>query len=252
VGQIPLAVTASVVAAGIAVTCSAGLLGAQAAAHPPETRPAATAAAPATATPAAIPTTESAHPELSTWVAGAQHARLKTRFGTKHNRALYLVGIQWRRPLRTFGPLHVAYRVNVLPVIVATKMPTYDTIPYHPCPSCQAAGLMTVQNFSTVYGAGIEPVGLDAAIGGPRHLQLRVGASGGMVYFEDPIPDPAECKLNFIANVVTRVSVPLWQGHRIEAGYRYNHISNGGRGPVNPGMDSNMFELGVSWALSRR
>jgi hypothetical protein len=54
--------------------------------------------------------------------------------------------------------------------------------------------------------------------------------------------------LNFTADAGVAADVRVAQRLALIAGWRLNHISNGGRGKVNPGMNSRMIELGLSLA----
>jgi opacity protein-like surface antigen len=42
------------------------------------------------------------------------------------------------------------------------------------------------------------------------------------------------------------VRVVLTPTLTLTAGYRYHHLSNGFRGQINPGVDANLFRLGVT------
>ncbi|MDQ3673965.1 MAG: acyloxyacyl hydrolase, partial [Gemmatimonadota bacterium] len=60
-----------------------------------------------------------------------------------------------------------------------------------------------------------------------------------------PIPDPAEKRLNFAFDAGAATELRIARRLSITTAYKINHISNAGRGAVNPGMNSRMLELGV-------
>jgi hypothetical protein len=99
---------------------------------------------------------------------------------------------------------------------------------------------------STVYGVGLAPVGLQAQIALTRRLGLVTGADGGIVWFARAVPDPDERRLNFWLNGRSGLELRVARELILVVGYRFNHISNGGAGPVNPGMNSHMIELGLA------
>jgi hypothetical protein len=98
----------------------------------------------------------------------------------------------------------------------------------------------------TTYGAGVVPFGLTGDIALGRALLLEAGISGGVVMFAAPIPDPGERRFNFTGDGRAGLLLRLASHTAMYAGYRFNHISNGGAGPVNPGMNSHLLELGVT------
>ncbi len=96
------------------------------------------------------------------------------------------------------------------------------------------------------YGFGVAPLGFLSRWRVTPAVGLRLRASGGVVSFQSPVPDPLACKFNFLADGGVLADVRVTQRVALVAGARLNHISNGGRGRVNPGMDSHMLEAGLS------
>lgn len=101
-----------------------------------------------------------------------------------------------------------------------------------------AAGRRTAQ------GIGLRPFGI-RLVGGPSFLELQTDAAVGGLLFDIPAPASNTSRFNFTAELGfgARVAVP---GGHFNVGYRLHHLSNGGRGEVNPAVDSNMFYVGVS------
>jgi hypothetical protein len=179
------------------------------------------------------------------WVAAAHNALLKTRVGHEHDRDLYVMGIRfaWAAP----GPrrIRLAYTIDALPAVVSTDMPEYRPVPCRPS-ECAGTTFAVYMARHTVFGAGIAPVGLEAHLALTRRLGLVAAASGGLIWFTSPIPDPGERRLNFTGDARGGVEIDLARRIRLAIGYRFNHISNGGAGPINPGMNSHMLEIGFT------
>jgi hypothetical protein len=96
----------------------------------------------------------------------------------------------------------------------------------------------------TVYGAGIDPVGLFALFGsGP--LRLFASARGGVRLFEQAVPNPRGIRFDFTADfalgLAQRVGSRVW----ISAGPEFHHLSNGGLGDFNPSLNYLAVHLGV-------
>ena len=96
----------------------------------------------------------------------------------------------------------------------------------------------------TVYGAGVDPVGLFALLGhGP--LRLFASARGGVRLFAQAVPNPRGIRFDFTADfalgLAQRVGSRVW----ISAGPEFHHLSNGGLGDFNPSLNYLAVHLGV-------
>ncbi|MBX6332717.1 MAG: acyloxyacyl hydrolase [Gemmatimonadaceae bacterium] len=183
------------------------------------------------------------------WGAVAHNAFLKTRLGPRRDRDLYLVGIRaaWSAP--GARRVRLAYTVDLLPAVISTGMPEYRVA------SC-ATDVCTATDTGppykliatphTVYGIGLAPVGLTARIAVTSRLGLVAGASGGIIVFTKPVPDPRERRLNFTGDGRVGITLDVTRTLALSVSYHFNHISNGGAGPVNPGMNSHMIEVGIA------
>jgi len=191
-------------------------------------------------------------PTFAVWTAFAGNERLSTRIGDTNDRDLFLVGVRARWLLSHIGRIEYAYTADLLPVVVSTGMPSYTfvNVPGPACPpnpEC-AVPIITEMTRKTVYGVGAAPVGGEVRYRVTHPLALVLRGSAGGVYFSRPIPDPEERRFNFIFDIGAGAELRFSRRMAMTAGYRLNHISNAGRGPVNPGMNSQMLELGLSFA----
>jgi Lipid A 3-O-deacylase (PagL) len=187
------------------------------------------------------------------WTASAHRQPLATRLGYRYDRGLVLVGVQKRWPLAESltGALELAYTIDLLPVVLSTEMPEYTTRDVSCGAGAQRGCVTQVSVLSgqhTAYGAGAAPIGFVARWRMSPAVGLQLRASGGMLYFSQVIPDPLGCQLNFTADAGLAADIQVAKRLALVAGWRLNHISNGGRGKVNPGMNSRMIELGLSLA----
>jgi len=171
---------------------------------------------------------------------------IKTRFGHRYDRSLYVTAFRAERPLRRFGRWTVDYTADFEPMVVATANREYfeDYLcqPSIPCFYPPDAYVL-VPSRHTAYAVGVAPVGLRAHIPLTGPLHFAVGLSGGCLYFNRRIPDPDETRFNFTADGNVGLVLQTRVG-AVSAGFRQHHISNGNTGRVNPALDSHLLFVG--------
>lgn len=181
------------------------------------------------------------------WSAGARNEPLNTRVGWTHDRDLYIVGLRVRWMLSGGANLKVAYTADFMPAVLSTGMPEYaDVLP--PCPPvgpCVVPFVPQTVTRHTVYGVGVAPIGLELSLFSTRRFAFLVRGSAALARFSRPIPDPEGKQLNFMFDAGAAAEVRVSRRVGLTGGYRLNHISNGGRGTVNTGMNSRMLEFGL-------
>lgn len=183
------------------------------------------------------------------WVAGATGQPLETRLGHVHDRDLFFTAIRAMHPLVTTPHFRLQSTVDVFPLVVATANREYATVPISACAPdgyCVDVGDSLVMSRRTAYAAGIAPLGFEGIYAMTRSFGMSAGFEGGALYFNRRIPDPGEERFNFVADghLALRISLGATRPTLV-GGFRINHISNGGTGRVNPGMDSRMLFVGV-------
>lgn len=95
---------------------------------------------------------------------------------------------------------------------------------------------------ATSRGLGVRPLGLRGILGTGK-VQLQAEAGAGVLRFGIPTPSSNATRLNFSGELGVGVRVELARSH-VGFGYRLHHLSNAGRGDVNPGIDSHMLYAG--------
>lgn len=187
--------------------------------------------------------------KFGAWAAGAVRQPLETRLGHVHDRDLFLVALRASHPLVSSPRFALRSTVDVFPLVVATGNRDYSptNVPVCNGPTlCLGDGReWLAPSRHTAYGVGVAPLGFEGVGALGRRLALQIGVLGGAVMFNRRIPDPGETRFNFIAdgNAAFRFAVVPGRATLV-AGFRLNHISNGGQGPVNPGMDSHLLFIG--------
>jgi hypothetical protein len=183
-------------------------------------------------------------PSFSIWAGTAQNSAFKTRIGTPLHRDVYIIGVRASWPVATDAGSALQYFVDIFPAVMTTNMPDYSTLdgclPGWFCPQAHPIP-------HTVYGAGLSPLGFSVRLLQVGRVRLSAEASGGFLYFTRPVPDPDATRFNFTASGGATLEVRLAPNHSARVMYLYHHTSNGGRGLVNPGLNSQVIALGMDW-----
>ncbi len=103
----------------------------------------------------------------------------------------------------------------------------------------------------TVYGAGLDGLGLTVRLGGLGRIEPYLAALGGVRMFTDPVPDPRGIRFNFSADVGGGVAVRIAPSRRLKLGIALHHLSNGGLGRANPSFNGFDVTVGFEGLRSR-
>jgi hypothetical protein len=163
-----------------------------------------------------------------TWIGKTPDAR----FGT--------VGLRYERVLAANRSAALSGTIDAVPVSVVA-VNRFTLVPTGP-------GSFTVQRTRDhAYGAGLSPIGLKLNFRRSQTLQPFVSSSGGFLYFSKDVPVPGAARFNFTFDVGSGVQIVSTSNRAITIGYKYQHISNAGRSPINPGLDVQMIYVGYSF-----
>jgi hypothetical protein len=104
------------------------------------------------------------------------------------------------------------------------------------------------QPTDSAFGLTVSPLFLrwNFAPVGPRRARLFAEASGGILYTSNPVP-VRTTSFNFIDQAGFGVRFEQTSRRAWLIGYRFQHISNGGRVKPNPGSNFNFVYAGVSF-----
>ena len=101
-----------------------------------------------------------------------------------------------------------------------------------------------------VYGAGANPVGIEALLRPILNVRPLFAIHGGFLYFHHNIPSVAAAQFNFVGDGRIGGQVRLRNGHTISVMYVFHHLSNWFEARDNPGVDSQMIYLGYAFNFS--
>lgn len=165
--------------------------------------------------------------DAPTWIGKTPDAR----FGT--------VGVRYGRVLAANDAVAFSWTVDAVPVAILS-VNRFTIVP-------TGSGSFTVQRRREhTYGAGLSPIGLKLNFRPSQTLQPFVSGTGGFLYFSKEVPVPGAKRFNFTFDLGGGVQIVRKSGRAITIGYKYQHISNGDRSPINPGVDVQMIYGGFS------
>jgi opacity protein-like surface antigen len=149
--------------------------------------------------------------------------------GTVEDRELLLFGLRYGRVLGAWESVSLQYTLDILPAAVVFE------------PSSVRRGS------STIYGAGLSPIGFKLNVGQENWIKPFLAASVGFLYFEKDIPVPRSSRFNFTPELGLGVQFFLAPKKALTLAYKWHHMSNANTGRSNPGMDSHVFYAGFSF-----
>jgi hypothetical protein len=165
--------------------------------------------------------------DATTWIGYTPDAR----FGN--------FGLRYGRLLAANDNLAFSWTIDVVPVAVLSVR-RFTVVP-------TGSGSFTVQRTRDhTYGAGLSPIGLKLNFRRSKTVQPFANGSGGFLYFTKEVPVPGAAQFNFTFDFGGGIQIVRASGRAISVGYKYQHISNGHRAPINPGVDVQMVYAGFS------
>ena len=168
-------------------------------------------------------------------------------YGTIGHGQLGVLGLRYGRTVFVSPKVRIEYTIDVLPAEIVRQAG------YVSCVVRSRAGYVPSyckQGQETVYGGGLSPFGWKFDLRRPRRFPVFGALSSGFVLSTRPVPIdvPGDEQFNFTFDF--EVGFEHFNAARNRAwilGYKVQHISNGYRGNINPGLDLNVLFLGYSF-----
>ncbi|MEF8815622.1 MAG: acyloxyacyl hydrolase [Salinibacter sp.] len=187
---------------------------------------------------------------VSAW-AGGSFATVSL-IGNIQNAHVGLLGLRYHRLLTPSSPNSpprgptLTYMADLVPVLLVS-IPS-GALPTLPLDASGTEGSSPGHRSQTLtaYGVGVRPAGLRLTYRPAERVQPFVAGSTGLALFDQSIPNTLGRSLNFMFDVGAGVRIAVTPALVLTASYRYYHLSNGFRGQINPGVDANLLQLGVT------
>ena len=164
--------------------------------------------------------------EFGLWAGGSPGS--SKIIGNIEDRKLFLAGLRYGRVLKTWESLSLEYTLDIIPAAVVFEPDR-------------------VRGRSSIYGAGISPLGLKLNFGQESWIKPFVAASVGFLYFTHDVPVRGSARFNFSPELGLGLQFFLTPQNSVTLGYKLHHISNANTGGSNPGMDSHVIYAGFSF-----
>jgi len=175
---------------------------------------------------------------------GAYSFSNDTLIGTTTNRQIGVIALRYSRTIFDRRNVALLYTLDIVPLTLV-RQPSYV--------ACGGGGPYAgycASGRESVYGGGINPIGLKLNFRRTHALQPFLASTAGFVASVRPVPVdiPGGTQFNFTFDFQT--GVQLFNSNRTRAwtfGFKYAHISNAYRHSFNPGVDANELFIGYSF-----
>jgi hypothetical protein len=183
---------------------------------------------------------------IGAWAGFARHSP-DGPFGRSLGNDLAVVAVRLTRPLHRSASWSLDYSADLVPAAWVTMSSDFDTVLVRPCDPSKTACVFKTRFVGqrSIYGFGAAPFGLQLRLAPGARVQPFLTAAAGGLWFREPVPYALAGKFNFTAEVGAGLLYRPTRSLGVIAGYMLQHISNGGTRPYNPGIDNNMFYLGL-------
>jgi len=180
--------------------------------------------------------------ELSVWGGGSPDSSTILPIGDTKDARFAIVAGRYSRRFNNSDTVNLRYTADFVSAAVLSY-PFFQSVQ-------TGANTFRVDRVRRrAYAYGVAPLGLQLNFRPRKKVQPFIGASGGFLYFNKQILDFTGTRFNFTVDAGGGVDFRMWRGRGVTVGYKYHHISNGGRGVNNPGFDNNLFYIGYTFLL---
>jgi hypothetical protein len=177
------------------------------------------------------------------WFTGGWHAPISNYSPLPTDREVLLFGIERRVHLVTGHGIELSTSPSLLPMVYTTGNRRQENV------RCRDAFSVECEVGSSypAYGFGMLPASLRIQSSAARRLGFSVSGDAGGALFNQRVPATKAARFNFVARFGADVVVRATGGTWLSAGYRHLHMSNGGTGDINPGIDTPLWSFGFAW-----
>ena len=194
----------------------------------------------------ALVVSTSAAAQSSKWeigaLAGGGPSIVTASLGGVPNGELLITTLSVTRPLVHWKRFRASYVGEILPFVVATKVPKVQPEWFYNSSHTDSTFVLYPNGDGPDLGAGLAPVGLRFSLQLSPGMLVFAEGSGGGVAFARAMPKPTARSLNFLGSA----GAGLHLGKRYIVGYRFTHLSNANTAAKNPGFNAHIFYLGIT------
>ncbi|MDQ6652249.1 MAG: acyloxyacyl hydrolase [Acidobacteriota bacterium] len=149
------------------------------------------------------------------------------------------VGLRYGRVLAASKTLAFEWTIDAVPLAILSN-DRFTLVP------TGFGGLEVQKTRKNVYSAGLSPIGLKFNFRRQHRVQPFASSSGGFLYFREDVPVSGAKRFNLTYDFSGGIQIINSSRRAFTIGYKYQHLSNGGRSPINPGVDVQLVYAGFS------
>ncbi|MGH9971842.1 MAG: acyloxyacyl hydrolase [Pyrinomonadaceae bacterium] len=174
--------------------------------------------------------------EFGVW--GAISFDSTTLFGTTTGARFGNVGLRYGRVLAASKTVAFEWTIDAVPLAILSN-DRFTLVPV-------GSGFLVQRTRKSVYGAGLSPIGLKFNFRRQLRVQPFASSTGGFLYFSEDVPVSGAARFNYTFDFGGGVQIINSARRAFTLGYKFQHISNGDRSPINPGVDVHLIYAGFS------
>ena len=195
------------------------------------------------ATAAAVEDVPRAAPwRLGGYVGYANNSPGGESWGLISGRDHLFVALRGNATVLRLGPVNLDYAPEVLPVVIVSDNPKYQTVTH------LVGGEQFNEEVETgtgpVYGAGLSPMGLELGVRLAQRCALYGTWNLGILWFTRDVPVTDSRARNYTFDFGGGLRWEYHEGRYLQLAYKFHHLSNMGTADENPGLDANLFYVG--------
>lgn len=149
------------------------------------------------------------------------------------------IGLRYGRVLLASKTVAFEWTIDAIPLSILSNK-RFTAVPNG------TGGFTVTQTRKSVYGWGLAPIGWKFNFRRNRRVQPFGQATGGFLYFNEQVPVDSAARFNFTFDFSGGIQIVNSNRRAFTIGYKYEHISNAYRSPINPGVDVQMIFAGFS------
>ena len=161
-----------------------------------------------------------------------------TLIGKTPNARFGSFAFRYGRVLAASKAVALEWTIDAVPLAILTN-DRFTVVP-------GSGGFVFQKTRKSVYAWGLSPIGLKFNFRRQHRVQPFAGTTGGFLYFHEDVPVSGAKRFNYTFDFGGGIQIVNSSRRTFTIGYKFQHISNGGRSSINPGVDAQLVYAGFS------
>jgi len=187
--------------------------------------------------------------QLTPYFGVARHSPAGDFLGSTPDRNHVFAGVHITATVAKRGRWSLAWAPEVVPLLMLSATPKYHVNGVDPDSGFPS---YAVDGSGYVAGVGLSPVGFEGRVAIGKSWRLYAATAAGFVKFTRNAPIPEARAFNYTFEYGGGIELRLRSDWWLRIGYKFHHLSNGFSAEENPGVDANVWLVGLGRAFGRR